>query len=59
MLGLCLLTGLYGSLAVAHAWEDGETFRDKWNSTWKGVGLDLDSAGQSFRDIFLKPNSDA
>ena len=50
--------GLCGLSATARAWEDGETFRDKWNAYWKGAGEDLDTAGRSFRDTFLKPNSD-
>ena len=58
LLALCLLAGLGGFSRAAHAWEDGETFGDKWRSYWKGVGRDLDTAGQNFCDTFLKPNSD-
>ena len=52
------LSGVCGLVRPAHAWEDGETFRDKWNSYWSGFGRDLDAAGQSFRDTFFKSNSD-
>ena len=58
VLALLTLACLGGSSAKALAWDDGESFGDKWSRYWESTGKDLDSAGRSFRDTFLKPNSD-